>query len=257
MSLAAAGLSFSYPGKRVLEGIRFEDVPRGRLTALLGPNAAGKSTLFRCAAGLLAPRSGTLSLDGRDLAALDPAGRIEAVCFMPQAFASHAALTVFEVVLLARKRLEGWRVTDADLAAVERMLIRLDIEHLAGRHIGELSGGQQQMVSLCQALVRPAEVYLLDEPTSALDLRRQLEVMETVKAIARERDAVIVAAMHDLNLAVRFADHLLLMRDGRLLAAGPCDSILASPALAETYEVDIEVRHTEGGSVVTARLPHA
>lgn len=255
MSLRIDDLHFAYPRKPVLRGIDTGELPAGRLTALLGPNAAGKSTLFRCVAGLLQPQAGRVSLGADALHAMSRAERIRSVCYMPQAFASSAALSVFEVVLLARKHLQDWRVNDADTDAVESLLRRFGIEHLADRFIGELSGGQQQLVSICQAMVRPARLFLLDEPTSALDLRNQLEVMRTLQALTEERDAVTVAAMHDLNLAARHAGHLLLMRDGEVLASGPTEEILASPVLTEVYSVNIELtRASDGTFIVGASL---
>ena len=248
MSFRVTDLQFSYPRKPVLRKVDSGDLPGGRLIALLGPNAAGKSTFFRCIAGLLQPQSGAVMLNDQSLHAMPQTQRIRKVCYMPQSFASGAALTVFEVVLLARKHLEDWRVSNDDTAFVEALLQRLGIEHLAGRYIGELSGGQQQMVSICQALVRPAELFLLDEPTSALDLRRQLEVMQILREITAERGAVTIAAMHDLNLAARFADHLMLMRDGEIRASGATSDILASPVLAETYGVKIELRRADDGT---------
>lgn len=250
MSLHVLGLDFAYPAKPVLQGIDTGVLPAGRLTALLGPNAAGKSTLFRCIAGLLQPQAGEIRLGDQVLHRRSRAERIRRVCYMPQTFASSAALTVFEVVLLARKHLQDWRVRDDDVEVVELLLRRCGVVHLAERYIGELSGGQQQMVSICQAMVRPAEVFLLDEPTSALDLRHQLEIMQTLRDLTLERKAVTIAAMHDLNLATRFADHLVLMRDGKILAAGPKEDILSSPVLAQTYGVKIEIGRTSDGGVV-------
>ncbi|NBC48984.1 MAG: ATP-binding cassette domain-containing protein [Gammaproteobacteria bacterium] len=255
MSLHVRGLDFAYPAKPVLQGIDTGALAAGQLTALLGPNAAGKSTLFRCIAGLLPPQAGEIQLGEARLHDLPRAERIRRVCYMPQTFSSSAALTVFEVVLLARKHLQDWQVRDDDVAIVERLLQRCGLVHLAERYIGELSGGQQQMVSICQAMLRPADVFLLDEPTSALDLRHQLEMMQTLRDLTSERQVVTIAAMHDLNLAARFANHLLLMRAGRILAAGPKEEILSSPVLAETYGVKIELgRTSDGGMMVGARL---
>ncbi len=252
MSFAVHNLTFGYSRNPVLHGVGFDALVRGRLTALIGPNAAGKSTLFRCIAGLLKTGPNTVLLDGEDLHGVERGRRSRLVCFMPQTVGSNAALTVFEVVLMARKHLQGWRVDDGDTAAVERLLRRLGIEHLAERYIGELSGGQQQMVSICQALVREPSLFLLDEPTSALDLRHQLEVMSIIKAVTAERNAVTLVALHDLNLAARFADHLLLMRDGRIVSAGPPEAMLTSSELGDAYGVRVDLARTGNGVLVVA-----
>jgi iron complex transport system ATP-binding protein len=160
---------------------------------------------------------------------------------MPQFFAANAALTVFDVVMMARKNLSGWRVTSEDMEAVGQALHDAQIGHLAEAYISELSGGQAQMVSVAQALIRDSEVYLFDEPTSALDLKHQLRVLSQIREAIAKRNAIGIVALHDLNLASRFADHLILLRQGQVLAEGPPDEILHRPEIGETYGVDIHI----------------
>lgn len=249
MSLCITNLSFAYGRKAVLHGVGVDAVEPGQVTALIGPNAAGKSTLFRCIAGLLTPSAGSVILDDVDLASLSHTERVRRVCYMPQLFSANAALTVFDVVLLARKSLSGWRVGGDDVDAVASVLDDLRLGHLAKAHVGELSGGQQQMVSIAQALVRKPRVFLFDEPTSALDLRRQLEVMTTIRNTAAGSKAVVIVALHDLNLAARFADSLLLMREGTILRQGPPATVLADEAVAKTYGVSLNLVSSKGGAL--------
>ncbi|MEM9429335.1 MAG: ABC transporter ATP-binding protein [Pseudomonadota bacterium] len=230
---------FAYGLRPILDGATIAPLPAGRLTALIGPNASGKSTLFKIIAGLLAASSGRITLGETDLATLPTRSRVGRIRFMPQFFAANAALTVFDVVMMAEKQLRGWRVTREDMERVARALSEADIGHLAEAYVSELSGGQSQMVSCVQALIRPADVYLFDEPTSALDLHHQLAVLDRIRRAIVERNAVGIVALHDLNLAARFADHLILLGQGRVLAEGPPASVLRDPALAETYGVDI------------------
>lgn len=239
--LRADGLSFSYGSRKVLENVSFDTLQPGKLTALIGPNAAGKSTLFRVISGLLKPESGRTYLGETDLDGLSSRQRLRRVCFMPQFFAANAALTVFDVVMMAHKQLEGWRVTEDDMTAVASALEAAGIGHLSEAYVSDLSGGQSQMVSAVQALVRHSDVYLLDEPTSALDLRHQISVLDQIKTAVATRNAVGIVALHDLNLAARFADHLLLVGNGRILAQGAPGEVLRSPAISETYGVDIEI----------------
>ena len=174
---------------------------------------------------------------------------------MQQTFDCNAALTVFEVVLLARKHLYGWRIQDCDIEVVSTILQTIGIADLAQQSASELSGGQQQLVSVAQTLVREPDVLLLDEPTSALDLRHQLEVMDLLVRTTRTRSVATIAAMHDLNLAAQFADNLILMREGRVLAKGPPELILRSNEISNTYGVQIEVQQArDGKSVVSAKL---
>ncbi|MEM7024490.1 MAG: ABC transporter ATP-binding protein [Pseudomonadota bacterium] len=256
MSLSVRALSFSY-GKQapVLRDVRIEPITPGRLTALIGPNAAGKSTLFRCIAGILPCPQATVYLDDDDLALSSRREWSKQVCFVPQGFMTSAALTVFDLVLLARKHLSGWRVTSQDIDASETVLLKLGIGHLAETYVGDLSGGQQQMVSLSQALVREPALFLLDEPTSALDLRHQLEIMTVIRDVTSERGITTIVALHDLNLAARFADEMILMREGEIAATGPPKDILCSQELEDTYGVNLDV-HTTSDDVlmVSARL---
>ena len=240
MTLAAHGICVSFGNRTILKDVGFDALLPGQLTALIGPNAAGKSTLFRTMAGLVKPTKGTIALQGKDLSGLSNQDRLKRICFMPQFFAANAALSVFDVVLMAHKQLAGWCVSDGDMTAVAVALEAAKIGHLADAYIGELSGGQAQMVSVCQALIRDAQVYLFDEPTSALDLRHQLDVMSRIKEAMKDRNAIGIIALHDLNLAARYADHLLLMGSGQVLAQGSPEEVLAGPLIAQTYDVAIQ-----------------
>ncbi|MEM7709925.1 MAG: ABC transporter ATP-binding protein [Pseudomonadota bacterium] len=239
--LSASNLVFSYGRRAVLRESSFGPIEAGGLTALIGPNAAGKSTLFRVIAGLLRPSAGQVMLGEIDLASLSSRQRLRCVCFMPQFFSANAALTVFDAVMMAHKQLRGWRVSDADMIAVGEALATAGIGHLSEAYVGELSGGQSQMVSVAQALIRRSDVYLFDEPTSALDLRHQLDVLARIRAAMRMRGVIGIVALHDLNLAARFADRMMLMGDGRILAEGTPWNVLRSEAIGTLYGVDTEV----------------
>jgi iron complex transport system ATP-binding protein len=249
--LRVENLSFSYGLTPVLRGVSFAAPPAG-VTALIGPNAAGKSTLFKCAAGLLRGQ-GEVAVDGRSLVAMERAEVNRTVAYLPQENPTAAVLTVFEAVLLARQHAGSWRVADEDLARVGAALEDLGIADLALRYLNELSGGQKQLISIAQALVRAPRVLLMDEPTSSLDLQRQLEVLGLVRRIARERDVTVVVALHDLNLAARHADHVLVLHDGELRAAGTPAGVLTPAMVLDVYGVEARVDlDPEGIPIVTA-----
>lgn len=249
--LRVQDLSFAYGAAPILRGISFDARPAG-VTALIGPNAAGKSTLFKCVAGLLAGH-GTVLVDGRPLAAMDRAEINRTVAYLPQENPTAAVLTVFEAVLLARQQVGSWRVADDDLTRVAAALDDLGIADLALRYLNELSGGQKQLVSIAQALVRAPRVLLMDEPTSNLDLQRQLEVVGLVRRVARERGVTVVVALHDLNLAARHADHVLVLAGGELRAAGPPAGVLTPAMVLDVYGVEARVDlDADGVPVVTA-----
>ena len=188
---------------------------------MVGPNAAGKSTLLKCIAGLL-PVRGRILLGGQEVRSTEQrrALRQQVTYLPPRSTPSTAALTVFEAVLVARQQTAAWIVGDAELGQVAAILEDLRLDHLALRYLNELSGGQRQMVAVAQALARDPRVLLLDEPTSSLDLQRQLELLELVRKLASGRRMTVLIALHDLNLAARFADRLVMLHGGTVYADG-------------------------------------
>lgn len=253
MSLLIDDLSFSYGPHAVLDGLAAGPLERGALTALVGPNGSGKSTLFRCFSGTAKPQRGRIVLDAQDLATFKDNERSRRVFHLAQDLSARAALTVFEVVLLARKSLAGGfnlRAGLCDLRMVQNVLGSLELEALSQRPIGALSGGQRQLVGIAQALVREPDVLLLDEPTSALDVRRQLEVLQTVLRVTRERSMITLVALHDLSLAARFADRLLVLKEGRIAEEGEPEDTLRKHATAEAYRVGLHLERSTRGSLL-------
>lgn len=256
MTLSINNLTSGYSGRAILEDINISAIEGGSFVGLIGPNASGKSTLFKTLAGLIKPMSGTLHIDAEDITDLKRKDRARRVAYMPQAFGCNALLTVFESVLLALKQTSGWRVKPENLDQVSDTLNALGLSHLSSRGIADLSGGQAQMVAVAQTLVRTPEVILLDEPTSALDLHHQLSIMTSIQAEVGRRKPVVMAALHDLNLAAKFCDRLVLLRDGKILADGLPADILSLPVIGETYRVETDLEKTQRGALyVDARLP--
>ncbi|MFT3663358.1 MAG: ABC transporter ATP-binding protein [Gordonia sp. (in: high G+C Gram-positive bacteria)] len=246
MRIFTEDLRFSYRSREVLRGIDVDEDRPGELTALIGPNAAGKSTFLRCLAGLHSG-TGTVAIGGRPISAIPPRERTRTVSYLPQDLPGAAALTVFEAVLVAHRQTRpGWRLHDDDLAAVGSIVDRLGLTGLADRNLGELSGGQRQLVAVAQALVTEPEVLLLDEPTSALDLHHQLELLTLVRELARERNMSVLIAIHDLNLAARFASRILVLHHGSVTAAGTPTEVLTAEMLRTVYRVHVRVLDDEG-----------
>jgi iron complex transport system ATP-binding protein len=253
-SLCIENLTFSYGATPVLRDITLPAIAAGQITGVIGPNAAGKTTFFKCIAGLLTGR-GRLLLDGTDLRALPGAERAARVTYLPQDVSVRAVLTVFEAVLLARQHSISWRVSDEDLTVVTRILDDVRITPLALRYLNELSGGQRQLVSIAQALARDARVLLLDEPTSNLDLQHQLEVLDLMKETTAARQMTTLIAVHDLNLAARYADQLIVLTNGAVYSAGPATDVLTPAMLRDVYGVHATVAPgPDGRPQVT---PHA
>ena len=226
----------AYGKRRILDGITTPTMAGGEVVAVIGPNAAGKSSLFRRIAGLI-PGAGSVEVE---------TGTGKSPCYLPQDTAVNGVLTVYESILLARKQGGAWSVGDDELAAIGEALHALDIADLAFRGLGELSGGQRQLVSIAQTLVRRPEIMLLDEPTSALDLHRQFEVLSLVSRLARERQICVLIAIHDLNQALRIADKVMVLSQGRLAAFGDPREIITPVLLEEVYGVVARVEANEG-----------
>jgi iron complex transport system ATP-binding protein len=255
--LLAEAIGVRLGGRPVLRGLALERVRRGELVAVVGPNAAGKSTFFKVLAGVIPAEAGRMVLDGVDLARLSLRERARRVGLLPQdGVAAYAALTVFEAVLLAAKQGGGggWQVGAAELERVELALASVGVAELGMRWLAGLSGGQRQMVALAQALVQEPDVLLLDEPTSALDLQHQLDLLELVQARCRERGLIALAALHDLNLAARFADRIAVLAGGRIVAFGPPEAVLTHALLAQVYGVEVAVGRDCLGHVIITPL---
>ena len=256
MKLSASDVRFSYGSTDVLKGVTIQEAVPGRITATIGPNAAGKTTFFKCIAGLLKP-DGVISVDGRDLRSYSREEISRRVTYLPQESPVNAVLTVFEAVLLARKHTLSWRVTDEDLQSVAGVLEDLDIEDLSTRFLNELSGGQKQMVSIAQSLVREPEILLLDEPTSSLDLQRQLEVLDLVSRVTQERSIVTLISVHDLNLAARYAAQFVVMSQGVVYASGDAHEVLTPEMLRDVYGVNATVTPAHDGILQVTPLSSA
>lgn len=238
VTLQLNGVSARYGRHSILEGITTPCFQGGQVVALLGPNAAGKSTLFRRVLGLL-KGDGEVTIGGTN--AERPVG------YMPQDTGAKAVLTVYESVLLARMQGRGLKVQPEDLAQVDRALEELAISTLGERDIGDLSGGQRQLVSAAQALVQEPEILMLDEPTSALDLNRQISLLTVLRRLADERQMLILVALHDLGHALRFADAAMMLENGRLIACGPTAEVITPALLRQVYRVSARIESCSKG----------
>lgn len=242
-------LSFGYPQRGARPVLDRLDLMAagGELLAVLGPNGVGKSTLLKLIAGLLPAAPGRLQLDGHDLAPLSRRARARRIAYLPQITAT-AEVSVFEAVLLGRLPHLGLRPSARDLVLVETLLRDLDLAALSGRRVTRLSGGELQKVVIARALVQEPRLLLLDEPVNHLDLRNQLAVLRSIQALARERALITLIVLHDLNLALRFADRFLLLGPGAVVQSGGMEAL--TPAAVQTaYGVEV-VRGEVGGRPV-------
>ncbi|OLO03700.1 MULTISPECIES: ABC transporter ATP-binding protein [Salinicola] len=239
MTLRIDRLDCTLGKRRILRDLSGLEARPGEITALIGPNGAGKSTLLKAIAGI-ETASGRITLGEQTLDALSLERRSRLLYYLPQDTSTQAALSVFEAVLLAR-RTQIAEPVDSALSAVERALKSLELEPLAERELTVLSGGQRQRVAIAQAIVRRPKLLMLDEPTSALDLHHQLQVLDYLQRLARRERVVILLAIHDLNLAARFADHLWVVKQGLHVASGTPGQVLTQERLREVYAIEAHV----------------
>ncbi len=235
--LAIAGLVVSLGGRDVLRGVDVR-CPAGTVTAIVGPNGAGKSTLLRAIVGLL-PSTGSIALDGDALAPLDRRARARRIAYLPQGHEVHWPLPARDIVALGRLphgAADPDRLSPEDAARVEAAMTETEILHLADRPVSALSGGERARVALARVFAAGAPVLLADEPIAALDPRHQLDVAAALRRRA-EAGAVVALVTHDLGLAARFADRVLVLRDGRVAAAGPPEEALAPGVLSEVFDI--------------------
>ena len=245
MKLTIEGLSVRYGTTQAIDALDVAAHP-GEVLAVIGPNGSGKSSLVKAVAGLV-KHDGVIRFDGSTV-------RPERIGYMPQDIGARAALTVLEAVLLGRLGRLGLRVRPDDLAAVEAVLGELDLMPLASRYLGELSGGQRQLVFLAQALASEPALLLLDEPISALDIRHQLEVMEIALSMTKSRDLTTLVILHDLNIAARFADRVLVMRSGRAVCCGRPEAVIDTAMVASVFGVEASLSIDPQGRLIVTPL---
>jgi len=244
--LEARGISVRLGGALVLDGVDAAFCA-GEVTVILGPNGAGKSTLMGCLAGLRAAEAGDIFLNGAargDLPARDLARRIG---FLPQVADVHWDIDVATLVALGRYAHQGrWGASVDDVAAVEAAMMATDVLGFAGRAVKTLSGGERARVLLARVLAGEPEWLLADEPFANLDPAHQLEGMAALRQVSAAGAGVVVV-VHDLNLALQLADRVLLLRGGRVVAAGTVDEVLTPALIGETYGIDVEMGRTAAG----------
>ena len=241
-------LSFHYKGcPEVLKDISFDMEP-GQFLAILGNNGVGKSTLLKCFNHILKPDSGVVCLDGENLLKQSSREVAKKVAFVSQSVPS-TQMTVHDVVMLGRRPYMKWGFTEEDHKIVHDAMHRLDVEDMRGRFLNQLSGGEKQKVMLARALAQQPKVLLLDEPTSALDIQNQYQVLKLVREFCHKDNMIAVVVIHDLNLALRFCDRFLLLKDGHVYRHGD-RNILDSEVLRDVYGVDAKVVEIEGRHMV-------
>ena len=246
MELKIDKLKAGYGEKNVVDEITFTACS-GRVTGIAGPNGVGKSTLLKCVAGLMRPAGGCISLDGSDMGKMNSRERARVLAYVPQKPALTFPMQAEDFIMLGRRPYVEWSLREKDYAVAEEVIRYLDIAHLREKYVDEISGGEYQKVMLARALVQEPKVLLLDEPTSALDIRHQIEVMQILRRVSREKNCIVLLVMHDLSLILRFTDQTAFLSGGHLEAFGDTEEIMTEELTEKVFGIPVKILNTPYG----------
>lgn len=251
MMFSVEGLKQGYGDKTILEDISFE-AGSGEVVTVLGPNGSGKSTLIKSMCRVMKPRSGSISVDGQDVFSIPKEDFAKLVSYVPQNPEFIGYSSVYDAVLIGRRPYVTWNYSKMDIDKAAESMVQMKVDHLYDRQVAELSGGQRQRVTLARALTQDPKIYVFDEPTSALDLRNQLDTLKIMRTIVHERDSCMIIALHDLNLAIRYSDKVLVIKDGMVYGFGTPDEVITEQMILDVYGVEAEIVDSPRGKYVHA-----
>lgn len=238
-------LHFGYNRKReILHGIDL-NLPSNKFIAVLGPNGCGKTTLVKQINRILRAQSGTVQIGDRQVSQLEPSELAKLIAYVPQMTSGVMNGSVMDTVMLGRRPYIQWKPTDEDLEIVAKALIRLNISHLSQRLFNQLSGGQKQTVLIARALAQVPDIYLFDEPVSFLDVKNQLEIMAIGRELVEQDGKTVIMVLHDLNMALRFADHVVIMKEGNVFAQGAPRDVITEENILAVYGTHAEIKNGE------------
>jgi len=247
MILSVKNLTFAYRKDPVLENVSFS-VKKNELLVMLGINGAGKSTLLKCLNRIHEPRGGNVSINNEDMKTLSTIEIARRIGYVPQYF-EHGGVNVFEMVLLGRRPHISYASSSADYEIVDEIMMLLEIDHLSERTMHELSGGEAQKVMIARALAQEPELLLLDEPTSNLDIKNQQELMRLVRHVVEGHGLSAVVTLHDLNLALRYGDRIMMLKDAGIAWCGTPAEVTAE-LVQEVYGIEVFIEEVRGRRLV-------
>lgn len=255
MNITVQDLTFSYRSAPTLNTVSMQ-LHESEVLCMVGPNGSGKTTLLKCINKILEPKQGKILLGEQAISKMSRLEVAKLIGYVPQSTLGNSEVTsVYEMVLMGRRPHVTWQSSEKDEEKVWEALKTLNIEHLAMRNFYELSGGEQQRALVARSIAQEAKVLLLDEPTSNLDIRHQLEVMDlTHKLVLKEKLSAAIA-IHDLNLAARYCDKIVMMKDGKIFAAGKSSEVLTAENIGLAYGVEVEIGYCKNNPYIIPIAP--
>ena len=251
MRLEVKDLSQGYGQRTILSGIDFT-AESGELLTILGPNGCGKSTLIKTLCNVIKPKTGTITIEGRDIFTMDPRELAKTIAYVPQTISSFGYTTVYDLVLIGRRPYTEWNYSSEDLGIAADAMIKMNVNAYIDKDVNELSGGQKQRAFIARALAQQPSFYIFDEPTSSFDLRNQLDTMRIMKDLVKENGACLVVALHDLNLAIRYSDRIMVLNNGGVYDIGKPEDVITSKMIKDVYGVDADILEDSHGLYVRA-----
>ena len=245
MEIRFEHLTFGYTRKKqILKDVSLT-LPSGKFIAVLGPNGCGKTTTVKQINQILKAQSGRVLLGGRAVQDMSPLELAKTIAYVPQMTSGVMNGSVMDTVMLGRRPYIQWKPSDTDLEIVAKALMRLRLDGLSQRLYNQLSGGQKQTVLIARALAQTPQVYLFDEPVSFLDVRNQLEIMAIARELVDRDGKTVIMVLHDLNMAMRFADHIVMMKEGRVFAQGTPAEVITGENILAVYGTHAEIKNGE------------
>ncbi len=245
MKVKVSDMDFSYGDYPILHDVNLcMDGPQ--LISIVGPNGVGKSTLVGCICGLLKPNKGNIEINDVDLEQYKTRDLARIIGYVPCTAKDSFPLSVTDTVLMGKGPYNGWKTTDADLKAVYNVLDLLGIRELALRNFDELSAGQHQKVMLARGIIQDTEILILDEPTANLDIKHQLEVTRLLSELVTQRNMMIIMINHDLNIAARYSDNIIILSGGTVYSIGKPEDVITVESLEAVYGVQSEIIDRNG-----------
>lgn len=254
-TVSIEGLSFEYSKDAlILNGIDLA-LSGSQLVSIIGPNGVGKSTLIHCIDRILSPTKGVVMVDGADVGSYSAKDLAKKIGYVPYATNDSFPMTVVDTVLMGRNPHRRWKSLHDDMIAVEEAMRMMDVSSLAMRSFSELSAGQHQRVMLARGIAQEPEILLLDEPTANLDIKHQMDVIRLLKELSVAKGVMVIMISHDLNLASKYSDNVIMMSEGRIFAVGKPEDVITEENIRHVYDVESEIIMRDGRPFMILKDP--